>query len=59
MKMHDYNKDKDRVFLLIHPMMSDGAGLKLCITDHMSTASGSSPQTMRNSSGSRTAVRCW
>ena len=35
MKMHDYNKDKDRVFLLIHPMMSDGAGLKLCITDHM------------------------
>ncbi len=35
MKMHDYNKDKDRVFLLIYPMMSDGAGLKLCITDHM------------------------
>ena len=35
MKMHDYNTDKDRVILLIHPMMSDGAGLKLCITDHM------------------------
>lgn len=35
MKMHDYNTDKDRVVLLIHPMMSDGAGLKLCIADHM------------------------
>ena len=29
MKMHDYNTDQDRVILLIHPMMSDGAGLKL------------------------------
>ena len=35
MKMHDYNTDQDSVILLIHPMMSDGAGLKLCITDHM------------------------
>ena len=35
MKMHDYNTDQDRVILLIHPMMSDGAGLKLCITDYM------------------------
>ena len=37
MKMHDLNKEKERAVLLIHPMMSDGAGLKLCITDYMGT----------------------
>lgn len=35
MKMHDHNKEKERAVLLIHPMMSEGAGLKLCITDYI------------------------
>jgi len=34
MYMHDINPEKETSVLMIHPMLSDGMGLKTCIADH-------------------------
>lgn len=35
MIMHDINPEKEKVMLLIHPMMSSAEGMQECITDYM------------------------
>lgn len=35
MKIMDLNGDREKVILLIHPMLSSAEGMKLAIADHM------------------------